>query len=100
MSARLNPKQDQRCRDAIKTTQLLKRLQLFALDEAGPQDEVVELSANRLRAIDTLLRKVLPDLSATTIDAQVTMDNLTDEEVDARIATLTGGTAGAARVTH
>ena len=99
MPARLNPKQDQRCRDAIKTTQLLKRLQLFALDEAGPQDEVVELSANRLRAIDTLLRKVLPDLSATTIDATVTSAGMTDEELDERIAVLQRE-VGAIRATH
>ncbi len=99
MAARLNPKQDTRCRDAIKTTQLLKRLQLFALDEAGPQGEVVDLSANRLRAIDTLLRKVLPDLSATTIDATVMSAGMSDEELDERIAVLQRET-GASRTSH
>lgn len=64
MAARLNPKQDARSRDAIKTTQLVKRLQCFALmvpDDAG---NVVELDSSRLRAIEVLLKKTLPDLQS------------------------------------
>ena len=99
MPARLNPKQDTRCRDAIRTSQLLNRLQTFALDEDGPQGVKIELSANRLRAIDTLLRKVLPDLSATTIDATVTSAGMSDEELDERIAVLQRE-VGAIRATH
>ena len=77
------------------------------LQNCGVLNRLIEhaLGKNSMTASEAntgiaLMRKVLPDLSATTIDAQVTMDNLTDEEVDARIATLTGGTAGTARVTH
>jgi hypothetical protein len=67
MAARLNPKQDARSREAIKTTQLVKRLQCFALDELDDAGNVVELDPSRIRAIETLLKKTLPDLSATTI---------------------------------
>lgn len=72
MAARLDPKQDARSREAIKTTQLVKRLQSFALDETGPQGEAVELCGAKLKAIEILLRKSLPDLSAVTLsgDAQ------------------------------
>lgn len=99
MPARLNPKQDQRCRDSIRTSQLLNRLQQFALGELGAQGVSVDLDANRLRAIDTLLRKVLPDLSATTIEARVTSTGMSDEELDERIAVLQRE-AGAIRATH
>ena len=58
MAARLNLRQQDQSRSAIQTTQLVKRLQHFALGEEG-----VDLDANRLRAIEVLLRKSLPDLS-------------------------------------
>lgn len=61
MAARLNPKQDARSRDAIKTTQLVKRLQCFALSETDDAGNVVELDSNRIRAIEILLKKTLPD---------------------------------------
>lgn len=64
MAARLNPKQDERARSAIQTTQLIKRLQAFALNQPGDQGEVVEIDPTRLKAIEVLLRKSLPDLSA------------------------------------
>ena len=67
MAARLNPKQDDRARNSIKTTQLIKRLNCFALDELGPQGEVIEMDAQRLKAIEILLRKSLPDLSTVTL---------------------------------
>lgn len=68
MAVRLNPKQDERARSAIKTSQLINRLNCFALDIPGPQGEKVELDANKLRAIDTLLKKTLPDLSSVTVE--------------------------------
>lgn len=71
MAARLNPQQDQRSRDAIRTTQLVKRLNCFALDELDDAGNVVELDSQRLRAIEILLKKTLPDLSATDINATV-----------------------------
>lgn len=67
MAARLNPKQDARSREAIKTTQLVKRLQAFAFQEAGDQGEVIDIDPQRLKAIEILLRKSLPDLSAITL---------------------------------
>lgn len=67
MAARLNLRQQEQTREAIKTTQLVKRLQFYALgenDEAGNQ---VDLDAGRLKAIEVLLRKSLPDLSSVTL---------------------------------
>jgi hypothetical protein len=64
MAARLNPKQEQRSRDAIKTTQLVKRLQQFAFEEEDEGGQVVEIDPQRLRAIEILLKKTLPDLKA------------------------------------
>lgn len=64
---RLNPKHDERTRAAIQTTQLVKRLQSFALgvpDDAGNE---VDMDANRLRAVEILLRKTLPDLSSIQV---------------------------------
>jgi len=59
--------QQERTRAAIKTIQLVKRLQCFALGEEGDQGETVELDASRLKAIEILLKKSLPDLSSVTI---------------------------------
>ena len=55
-------------RAAIRTTQLVKRLEHFALGEISAQGAAVDLDTNAIRAIDILLRKVLPDLSAVTVD--------------------------------
>lgn len=60
--------QQEQTRAAIKTTQLVKRLQFYALGEKDPStDTAVELDAGRLRAIEILLRKALPDLQNVTI---------------------------------
>lgn len=67
MAARLNPQQDKRSRDAIKTTQLVKRLNCFALGERDDAGNVVELDGPRLKAIEVLLKKTLPDLAAVQI---------------------------------
>ncbi len=66
-----NARQQEQTRAAIRTTQLVKRLQAFALGEDGDQGEKVELSQARLRAIEILLKKVLPDLSAVEMSAEV-----------------------------
>ena len=63
MAPRLNTKQSEQTREAIKTTQLVKRLQSFAFNEPD-----VEIDMPRLKAIEILLRKSLPDLSTTTIE--------------------------------
>lgn len=52
-------------RAKIRTTQLVNRLQRFALAEPD-----VEIDKDRLKAIEILLRKTLPDLS--NVDAKVT----------------------------
>lgn len=61
MAARLNLRQQEQTRSAIQTSQLVNRLQKFALGED------VEIDASRLKAIEILLRKSLPDLSSVTI---------------------------------
>lgn len=66
MAARLNPKQDERARSAIQTSQLLNRLGKFAMGEDG-----VEIDSTRLKAIEILLRKSLPDLQAVSIEGNV-----------------------------
>ncbi len=51
---------DAATRAKIQTTQLIKRLQDSALGK-------IELESNRIKAIEILLRKTLPDLSQTTL---------------------------------
>lgn len=58
----LTKEQQERARAGIQTTQLVKRLNNFALDIEG-----VEIDPPRLKAIEILLRKSLPDLSAITL---------------------------------
>lgn len=57
-----NKRQQDQTRSAIKTSQLVNRLQDFALGEKD-----VEIDATRLKAIEVLLRKSLPDLSTVTM---------------------------------
>ena len=68
MAARLNPKNDQRARDAIQTTQLCKRLNSFAMgeiDPCSPNGKRLEMSDGQIRAALGLLRKTIPDLAVT-----------------------------------
>lgn len=61
----------ERTREKIQTTQLVKRLQSYALsipDDAGNE---VELDSGRIRSIEILLNRTLPTLSSSTIDANV-----------------------------
>lgn len=68
MAARLNLRQQEQTRSAIQTSQLVNRLQSFALGEKeATGDKPVELDAGRLKAIEILLRKALPDLSAISL---------------------------------
>jgi len=65
MAARLNGAHQADIREKIKTSQLINRLQDFVLDGKDPKTgEPVEIDAGRLKAIEILLRKSLPDLSA------------------------------------
>jgi hypothetical protein len=66
MAARLNPKNDQRARDAIQTTQLCNRLNRFALDQPDPSTgRQFVMSDTQVRAAIALLRKTIPDLAVT-----------------------------------
>jgi len=62
MAARLNLRQQEQTRSAIQTSQLINRLQDFALGT-----KPVEIDTARLKAIEILLRKSLPDLSSITL---------------------------------
>jgi len=67
MAARINLRQQEQTRSAIQTTQLVKRLQCFALGQPDEAGNTVEIDPNRLKAIEVLLRKSLPDLSSVTL---------------------------------
>jgi hypothetical protein len=67
--------QQERTRAAIKTTQLVKRLQFYALAEKDEQGVVPDLDTGKLKAIEILLRKTLPDLSAITMDGKLTLSH-------------------------
>jgi len=58
MAARMNPRHQDAVREKIQASQLINVLQNHAL---GKTDE---LSASRLKAIEILLRKSVPDLSS------------------------------------
>ena len=67
MAARLNGAHQADIREKIKTSQLINRLQDFALDGTDPKTgNLIEIDSPRLKAIEILLRKSLPDLSAVT----------------------------------
>lgn len=89
----LSKSQQEQVRSAIQTTQLVKRLQGFALGEkenrgkAGEDPKPIEIDPARLRAIEILLRKSLPDLQAVTVSGDP--DNpIKTEEVGAGAAKL------------
>lgn len=76
MAARLNPRQDENTRSAIKTRQLVNRLQAHAFFANNPTAYVdkpwkKELSATQLKAIEILLRKTLPDLTVVSGNVSV-----------------------------
>lgn len=71
MAARINLRQQDQVREAIRTTQLVKRLQFFALREKDEAGNDVDIDAGRLKAIEVLLRKSLPDLSSVELDAKL-----------------------------
>ena len=86
-------KHNARSRDAIKTTTLLNKLMNHIMSEDGT------LSQSQVTAAKILLAKVLPDMSQidATVDQRVEMTN---EELDARIESLTGAPGGTVRTTH
>lgn len=70
-TAKPNKEQQDRTRAAIKTTQLVKRIQHFALGTKDEQGYEVVLDQPRLKAIEILLKKSLPDLSSVQLQGDV-----------------------------
>ncbi len=60
----------EKTRAKIQTTQLLKRLQCYALNIPDDQGNEVILDSSRIRAIDMLLNKTLPSLKAIEINGR------------------------------
>jgi hypothetical protein len=65
MAARIRTKHQDEIRTKIQTTQLINRLQNHALSDGED-----ELTPSRLKAIEILLRKSLPDLTATQLTGE------------------------------
>jgi hypothetical protein len=63
MAARLRKTHQDDVRTKIKVTELINRVQAYALGELQDAD----VSSNRLNAIKMLLAKALPDLSSVEI---------------------------------
>lgn len=59
--------QGQQARAAVDTVRLVKRLQQYALGEADEDGNPVELDASRLKVIEMLLKKTLPDLASVSL---------------------------------
>jgi hypothetical protein len=83
MAARLRRTHQETVRAKIQTSQLINRLEKHALGE-------LDLSASQIKAIEVLIRKTLPDLSAVTIESDdgkdipdYDMSRLDDAELDA-----------------
>ena len=65
----LNRAHQKDIREKIKTSQLVNRLQDFVLDGVDAKTGApIEIDSARLKAIEILLRKSLPDLSNVTHD--------------------------------
>jgi hypothetical protein len=63
MAARVfSPKHDQHTRDKIQTSQLVNRLNSFALDTT----DSVRMTSDQVRAALGLLKKTIPDLAVTS----------------------------------
>lgn len=74
MAARLRKTHQDDVRTKIKVTELINRVQAYALGQLDDAD----VSSNRLNAIKLLLSKTLPDLSTVTIDANVTINPINE----------------------
>lgn len=83
MAARINKiRHDENTRRRIQCTQLIKRLQMFAFGEKDPlTGQTMKMDSNQLKAIEILLRKAMPDLSAVegSMTVQVNHDQAIKE---------------------
>jgi hypothetical protein len=99
MAARVNKiRHDEETRAKIKTSQLVNRLYAHAVGE-------VQLEPTQVKAIEILLRKTMPDLSAidATLSGEVTNYVLSDKPMsDDEWETAYGveSTAGASKSAH
>lgn len=59
--------QGQQARAAVDTVRLIKRLQQYALGEVDEDGSPIELDASRLKVIEMLLKKTLPDLASVSL---------------------------------
>ena len=71
MAARKNLSHDNKTREKIQTTQLVKRLTDHALND-------LDLSASQIKAIEILLKKTLPDLKQLEVTGQDGKDLIPD----------------------
>lgn len=78
MATRKNLRHTDRARERIRTSMLLRRLQKFALGEKE-QGADVKLTAVQVKAIEVLLRKKLPDLTAVEHSGEVVQRDVTDK---------------------
>lgn len=62
LATRLRLQHQDECRAKIQTSQLINVLQKHALSEEG------EIPASRMKAIEILLKKSLPDLAQVTLE--------------------------------
>jgi len=65
MAVRKHLSHDTRTREKIRTGQLINRLEKFVLGEGA-----IELTPAQVTAALGLIKKTLPDLQATTLDAK------------------------------
>jgi len=71
MAARLSPKHDQFTRDKIRTSQLVNRLQGFAMQEKDPTSgKPIVMTRDQITAAIALLKKALPDLTSTELKGE------------------------------
>lgn len=90
---RLNPKHDERTRAKIQTSQIINRLTNFIEGE-------VELSAAQVTAALGLLKKTLPDLQSTELQAEITRSTVSAEPMDAEAWAQEYATAEGSDATH
>ena len=87
MAARLNKLHSNEIRAKIQASQLINVLQDHALSDGS------EISPSRMKAIEILLRKSVPDLSAVELsgdaDNPLMVVGMTKEQRDAAVAAAT-----------
>ncbi len=71
----------EKTRELAQTTQLVKRLRQYALNQKDEAGQEVKLETGRIRAIEILLSKTLPSLqaSAHSVKTDGTFNEMLDE---------------------